>query len=658
MRSLPAALTTAQRAKSRRPYFPVTVKNRFAGTRRLLPDTWYTGSEAPGPHGAVCGSDGSLIRVRIDGTTLYRQRVTSPSSGSTYSSWTSIRSNTRLCAVIAYGSVIVIVAVDSATPAQVYTDASNDNGVTWLGFSLAFTHSENIDAIGAAAKSDGNLLVVMNAGNNLAARRWTGAAWTAAVVSTDGLLTPTGIAVHHHGDWIVVTTGTPVAEGGSRITERLFGDGYLQTANTWGSATTIQDTHAGSLVTFSAPFLARPDTTRLTFREAYAGTGAYDRIAHSHTPATADNGYGLWREPIPFDLDHDYGLALAVNPAHIFLTTPARVYALALTAVPDLDVTADVIAVDWPDSELSAAPVLITLNNQGGEYDGPHPALTRGAQVELAPGYKTASGDLAGTGPALWLASVELNHDTNPPTCVLDCRGIGYWLERTRSAHAISFSARSPFNILRHLIARAGFELSSSGASTEASTLTPTLTVPPGESILSAVYRVLQRIPDTIVCRAHFAFLNEPLAADTAAETYDWQTGNHPIAGARYKSGTKPSAHVRVIGGPTFNVIGEAIDFTLAAQAPGSPRVITDRELTTAASAGDRAEAQVRRYEIENRADIIRAPVHCGIEYNDVIAVNDARAGLSSAKRRVKKLRTVLDRRRGIYEQTIELGAA
>ena len=177
MRSLSAELLAAQKARIRRPYLHVTVSDRFAGIRRLRWTQWYAGSEPDNGHAAIVAADGSLIRARFDGTTLYRSRVTTPGIGSTYSSWTAwtppVTPKANLVAFAKAGSTLWAFIVNNAGQTQVYAATSADDGATWGAFALAFTSSGAVLQLAAAGKSDGNVVVTtVDNTTNLDAHRY------------------------------------------------------------------------------------------------------------------------------------------------------------------------------------------------------------------------------------------------------------------------------------------------------------------------------------------------------------------------------------------------------------------------------------------------------------------------------------------------------
>lgn len=659
MRTLTAELEAAQRAANKRPYLKATISDRLAGIRRFRPSLWYSGAEAAGPHAAAVPTDGSLNRLRIDGTTLYRQRVTTPTSGSTYSSWTSFRTTTKLCALAGYGANLAAFAVDSATPTQIHVAISGDNGATWGAFALAITHAVTINCIAATAKSNGDFVVVVNNGNNISAYKYTAGAWGAAVTTTDGAITPAGLAIFRSGDYNVMVTGVTPSTTASNLAQRIFGDGFSQAANTWSTAyATILASAAGSNVAYAAPFAAKPDVARVTFRETFSGTGAYDRIAHAYQPASADFSLNLWREPAPLNVDADYGLALSYTATTCFVTAANLVYGWSLTPA-SVDVSGDVLRAEIHEEPFSLRPSTIELTNAAATYLPLPSAVTLGAQLAIEYGYYDGASPISTEAVKLRIDAIE--HDPDHGIVTITAASAWGILAAWTATRAIQYAAgvRNIFGIAQDIAARAGLELSASGGSANLSAIYPAFTIPAGTDGLTALRSLLARVPDVLMSRGEFLFITEPLAADSADATLEWKaTGtNHPIHGARYTDRAKPNTHVRAVGGAAADIVGESIDYTEGELTYTGPVIVADRELTSAALAAARAAAIARRLEISSRADKVTIPVHCGIETNDVLAITDSRQSLSAAKRRVLAIDTTLDRVRGNrYDQVLTLG--
>ena len=81
MRVLTSALTAAQKARSRHPHVVVNFRDYIAAVRRLAYTRLYTGAEVENYHGAAMPADGSLCRLRLEGTNVEEGRRILKESG-------------------------------------------------------------------------------------------------------------------------------------------------------------------------------------------------------------------------------------------------------------------------------------------------------------------------------------------------------------------------------------------------------------------------------------------------------------------------------------------------------------------------------------------------------------------------------------------------
>ena len=673
MRSISGTLATAQKAAVRRPYLRVIVSDRHANIRRLRWTQWYAGAEPDNGHAAIVAADGSLIRARFDGTTLYRSRVTTPTSGSTYSSWTTwtppVTPKANLIAFAKAGSTLWAFIINNAADTQVYASTSADNGATWSAFTLQFTHVSTVKQLAAAGKSDGNVVaVIVNATDDLDAQRWNGATWS----NVAGPTTPTfnGVAVFHSGDWNIIATDedTAAAVPVQELRQYLFGDGFSQAANTWSAAKVLQSAVTAASLLFRSPSLGRPDVFRATFRQQFTGSVAYDRTHQTYQPATAAFADALWREPVPLNIVAAFGVAISYDATQVFLTTARYVYQASL-ADGATDLTDRVISADLHETGGPPALSEIVLDNADFTYrtpgSGAGAALTKGAWITISPGYVTTAGNEFSAGPAYYVEGFRHTYEGGRALLRISLGSAWGHLARHRFPRAVEFAAaaKNVFGQLQHLLARVGYELSTDGASSASANLYPPLALPPGTSALTAVRRVLERVPDRLFARGEFLFLNEPLAADTADATYSrpLATYDQEITAADYGDTLKDANHAQVFVDADATIVAEDVDYTETALLYSAPRQRADPFLTAGADATARAAAEQRRQTIETtRGDLITAPVHCGLEVNDVIALNDDRHNILAAKRRVLSIRTLYRRGPGgktRYDHQIELGA-
>ncbi len=130
MRTLSGTLTAAQKTPAPRPHPKVEVYDKVAGITRHHWERYYTGAEDEKFHAVTVPGDGSLVRLRTDATNnLYWQRVTSPDSGSTYSSWTDWSVEAYAVSLCSYGAKVFAFRI--GTDGHLYRSESADNGASW-----------------------------------------------------------------------------------------------------------------------------------------------------------------------------------------------------------------------------------------------------------------------------------------------------------------------------------------------------------------------------------------------------------------------------------------------------------------------------------------------------------------------------------------------
>jgi hypothetical protein len=579
---------------------------------------------------------------------------------------TSTSATAAIVALCRAGSDLWCFRVAPAYPAQVAYSRSTDHGATWSAWAVAFTHSASVTHLAAAGKANGHIVVVVNTGagsTSITAWRYNGSTWTNKGASTTNAVL-TGLAIAYSNDWNVAFTCTNPA--GSHLRQIIFGDGYSYAVDTWGGETLIELAHPDSGLSYTRPFLAHPDTTRLTLRQQHTGTAAYDRIAHTHQPATTSYVDNLWREPVPTAIVAAYGLAIAHDDDHVFFTTARYVYHSPAQHAT-LDLTDDIVSARLHEHPLSPRLSEVILDNSTGKYDSPGvgavAALTKGADVIIGPGYHTASGPRYSLGPTYHIESFEHVYEKGRATLRVILGSPWTHLARHRFPRALALAAadKNAFQQLRHIAARVGYELTSSGASSQSANLYPPLTVQPGTSALTAFRAILDRLPDHLLTRSEFLYLNEPLAADAADADYGRPLGSadQHISAATYRDALKEANHIQVFAAEDASVVAEDLDDDEAQLLYSAPRQRADPYLTTGAQATDRAAREQREQVIlTTRNDHLTAPVHCGLETNDVIAITDGRASLSAAKRRVLAIDTAYDRGpKARYDHTLTLGA-
>ncbi len=658
MRSLSETLLAAQKSASALPYVRVEVSDRLASVVRPRMTRLYTGSETDSPHAAAMPGDGSLIRARVDPSSsrLYIQRTADPGPSGNFSSWTylnDVSMNANIC-LCSNGASVAIFYVEAGYGAKVVMRESTNYGATW-GSPTAVINAA-LDAIKwlAAAYSAGGTLALFYASDEprIYVMKRTGG-WSNPGEWGGSASAITGVACVYQGDWNLVVTGQ-ASGGDAKVWTCVYGDGSSQNAGTWSSLRELTTASSGSSVAFQAPFIDKPDAYRIFFVEKYTGVTAYSRVNWCHSPASATFAQNLWREPVPFNLSGDRGVAVAHGGGYLWLSTPSGVWRGSLSP-GTVDLAEDVISLTAKE-EPYGGELTVVLRNDDGRYASPgsgqYAPLRKGSEVRISPGYRTSAGNEASTGPAFWIEGWEYVSRGGQAQLVLHARPVWSLLDtwKARRQYAWSLGQASVLDMASFVLSRAGLDVDASGASQVMSSHKPAFTMHPGETGASALKRLMLLVPDVLLMEDATVHIKEAHSDDTAGYSYGT---DHPILQGRYASSAGRVNRVQVYGSGlteelfSWSEIDEVHDRLLQ---------IHDINLDTSGKAQDRASAALRNEALNVAAGEIEAPANCGQQMYDVIAVTDGRAGQQGATYRVASIRLEYERgRRAVYRQMLGL---
>ena len=347
MRSLSPTLLAAQQSASGVPHVRVEVRDMLAGVARPSPERVYTGSEDGRHHAAVMAGDGALVRARERASDrgLYVQRVAAPGVGSDFSAWTrldyaSLECNVALCA---HGATVLLFFVDNYDGRTIYVRESGDNGATWgAGQTVVVPSGDGVRWLAAAFNASGTAALFYAASDSrVYVKKRAGPRWSTSLTWTNDLSGVTGLACVYTRDWDLAVAGADPA-GGPGLWTCIHGDGGEQASDTWSALRAIGRAQEDSDVEFHTPFLSSPDVTRLSYVEKYSGVTPSKRIHLLHTLPGTSFAQDLWRDPVPFDLETEHGLALASDSGTLWLSHPTGVWRGTLAGGP-LDVSRDVL---------------------------------------------------------------------------------------------------------------------------------------------------------------------------------------------------------------------------------------------------------------------------------------------------------------------------
>jgi hypothetical protein len=665
MRTLTSTLLAAQKRAASLPCVKIEAVGKIAGVVRYVWSRLYDGSETDYFHALTMPGDGSLIRARItlpaDSRKLYRQRVANPGPGSDFSQWTyTSQYNAVVVAAASLGAEVSIFWI--STSREVRRIKSTDNGATWGSAELIdYSPTTAIYGLAVAYKPNGDLAIFFADQSTLYIKKNISGQWQTRVAwdKTTGDLS--GVACVYEGDWNLLVTGKDIA-GNFKLWSLVYGDGGDVPSGSWSALKELTSAPSGGNFEYKQPFLDRTDVYRCFFIEKFAGTEAYNRPFRSQTVPGTHFIDGLWREPVPFNLSSEYGLAMAHHGDYGWLSSPDGVWRASLTS-QSLDLTADIISVRQEQGETSGG-LNVELRNDDGRYASPGQGdlalLDIDCELEFSPGYITADGSEYSTGPSFYLESMEHTSAGGKASLLLHARDGWGMLGEWKARHQFRWNKTSDDVCIRDIIAvilaRVGLKLEVKSQSSTVIGFYPDFTVSPGDSGREVILKLLSFVPDVLFIEGNKAYLINPLSSDAAEYSYGV---DHQIKEGRYGRGALGTNRVQVEGFDTGTgslILVDSFAWSEIDRFCDRLYHVGDRNINTVAEAQQRGQAQLRQMEIEATRGVILVPVNCGQQLYDVINVTDAPAGLDAVKRRVLGLTLVYHPQRGEYYQRLELG--
>jgi len=666
MRSLTSTLLAAQKQTATVPYVKVEAKNKLAGVVRYDWSRLYDGSEDDYFHALTMPGDGSLIRARItlpaDSRKLYRQRVVSPGPGSNFSQWTYTgQYNAVVVEAASLGAEVSIFWIKSNR--EIRRIKSTDYGASWGSPELIdYSPTTAINGLAAAYKSGGDLAIFFADQATLYVKKCVSGEWQtkSAWDKTTGDLS--GVACVYDSDWNLLVTGED-SSGNFKLWNLIYGDGGDVAAGSWSGLKELASAPSGGDFEYNRPFMDKPDVNRCFFIEKFTGSQACNRPFWSHSVLDTDFIDNLWREPVPFNLSSEYGLAIAHYGDYCWLSNPEGVWRAKLTA-ESLDLTDDVIGVR-EELEKATGKLTVEVRNDDGRYASPGEGsltiLDLGCQLDFSPGYRTSAGNEASSGQTFSLVAYEHTSSGGKATIILHARNgwtmMDDWRARCQLRWNKSSDEMSVKEILAFVLARAGLKLEVKSQSSVITGFYPDFTISSGNSGIAVTQRLLSFVPDVLFIEGSKAYIVNPLSLDSSDYSYG---DEHQILEGRYGQGAWGLNRIQVEGYDTGTgdpIIVESFSWDEIDRLYDRLRQIEDRNIGTVAEAQQRGQACLREAEIESASGTILIPVNCGQQLHDVIDITDIRAGLASVKKRVLGLTLFYNPQRGEYRQRLWLGS-
>jgi hypothetical protein len=689
MRTLSDTLLAAQKSLHRLPYVEAKVYDYEAGIKRLSWARLYEGSEPDNHHGIAFDGQGSMHRIRAAaGNILYRQKITDPGPSSDYSQWIQIATDCAgPCAIAASGAKVYIFY--KTTTNVLWKYYSHDYGQTWND--AQFVAYADVLSLAACWWVSSDIVACFALKSN----ELNGIVLDTSDQSTSQHIKEFHDAVPHifldtYGIGATFNASTPAIE---IVLAAKESDSPYNHFDLWR-------TKFSNLYNFTAleSFLMSPDgedttyeypdchlpsgaqsyeTNRIIAIEKFAGTTAYTRPLTCHTVKGTSWSDTTFTEPKPFLPDvafgeggPSYGLRLQSTADYWWLEKPDGVWRAPRPALPAIVLTSagDIVSLQ---QNVIASPdlsgrgnLVIELDNSKGQYVPIPSGLRFRSEIVLKLGYKTTAGDETAEAGTYWIDSWEYSSKPNMSRFILTCLDGWGLMDRWTARYQMRWNKdavnpRSVWQILYQLLARVGVKLTNTLAKPQSSAINnfyPDFTINPGTAGDTAIKRLLSFVPDKLVFRGQEAFTKNPLVSEESCYSYGT---DHAILAGNYREQVFTS-RARAIGRDSGDnrILEEAQDWDLLQLAIDILEQDYDPNLQTATRAQERADALLREASLSRFiGSNLVIPTNVGQEFLDVVEVTDERCGISEENYRVETIQTDYDRRQGIYEQTLTLGA-
>jgi hypothetical protein len=509
-----------------------------------------------------------------------------------------------------------------------------------------------INGLAAAYKPNGDLAIFFADQATLYVKKHIGGEWQSKSAWNKSTGDLSGVAAVYEDDWNLLVTGKD-SSGNFKLWSLIYGDGGDVVASSWSALKELASAPSGGDFEYHRPFLDKPDVYRCFFVEKFTGSQAYNRPFWSHSVLDARFIENLWREPVPFNLTSQYGLAIAHHGDYCWLSNPAGVWRANL-AGQSLDLTADIVAVRQELGETSGK-LTVELRNDEGQYASPGQGdlsiLDLGCQVDFSPGCRTTAGNEVSSGQTFSFDAYEHTSSGGKASLVLYARDgwgeIAAWRARYQFRWNKDSDQMSVKDILAFVLARVGLRLEVKSQSSVITSFYPDFTISSSDRGDSVIQKLLSFVPDVLFIEGSKAYLVNPQSSDSSVYSYG---SEHQILEGRYKQGAWELNRVQVEGYDTGSdelIVVDSFAWDEIDKLYDRLRQLEDRNIDTATQAQQRGEAYLRQSEIAAASGTILVPVNCGQQLYDVIDITDSRAGLAAEKKRVLGLTLVYSPRRG-----------
>jgi hypothetical protein len=597
---------------------------------------------AEGVSAACVANDGSIVRAYVDRpagafvATLSVQRVTDPSQGTQWSTWSVLSSANLLrdagCTLSNNAGVLHVFAQSGASPFNLLVWTSSDNGATWSGPTTIAAINAAVRGLGSAGQNDIFYAYDSTGGVALAVSTYSGSTWSAPSTWTLGVL-PACLGIDAAWDATNNRYLLPVSDG-SQITGYSFTPG----GGAWALVGSIAPLDSGSSVGISRayPRLQRFDSLYcLSYLEI--DSGAFTGLSYSYSRLRQSPDFIHWSDGFLLSQRWSFGPTWLKAPAppagsagpayYVLNNTYAWRASLYNPANPQsyLDVSSQTLAVQRREQRGKAGQVTLRLSNAGGQYNSLS-MLGLNTSLALAEGYNDPTTGSPST-VAVGIYYVDRYQYARSPVhneLLITASDATKRLDRGARLQT-TYSSRTLSWLLTELAARAGLFALSILATSQFSQIVPNYVVPAGHTLrralndLCAIYSVYYFLDQTETLQ-----FRELSASDTAVWSYQPEIETLTLG-----SDDQQANHIVVTGrasaGPL--VYGESYDFAHITQT-GQERPLyhTDPRLTTSAQAALKAGFLLSDEQRASAHHTITVPANPGLQLLDVVTLTDSPA--------------------------------
>lgn len=564
MRTISGTLAEAQKRPLSKPVIALEVQSYGHPQTQPSPVLWggglfnwtrlYKGTEAPGWHGSCISGAGTLHRLRLQGTTIYYSRVTSPGVGSNYGAWTSFGTTTASgrIAIGALGDNIIVVSMDAS---YLYRRESNDDGATW-GNWTSMTNARPCERGAAIAFKPGGDCAIVHASDvndpaSLYIQRRTAGSWSTGTGQRTGDYYVQALAMYYDGDYniIALVTAGPVLT----VQRLVYGQGYRVTAGTWATDATVPlgrarldvrsqiqqrsfqsqyrgggearrtatywdlnqavlEMLAGDSPDVAGPSLCLPPSYPALLCLTRGGTPWVFRLQ----PAT-DFYDSNWGKADTIPTTAPYGMSLCADSSYLWATQANEVWRAQLPsqwtppqagagAGGKSAITMDrVISLEERHRERGSR-LTVSLDNSKGTFNSPGSGelqhLKMGSRLNLYLGYVTAQGTEYEEVSRYFIDSWRYSREEGRATFTIEAVDAWALLERYRFHQPVEWNIGcdqyTVYELIALVLQAVGGTLTYRSRSALSTSLYPRLTVRPGQTAAQVLRRLLDMVPDRL----------------------------------------------------------------------------------------------------------------------------------------------------------------